>query len=96
MDDNASYYGGGGDEPTATNESGSDSADQESSGDAKTFLMNSDACPGMTVGQEGRFKVLRILEKEYECEYLEDNNSQDQESSTPTASSDEEMNSYMG
>jgi len=94
MDDNESYYGGGNDAPTATNES-----EQEDSGegaeDSNTFLMNSDVCPGMTVGQEGRFKVLRILEKEYECEYLDDQDEENQESDSQP-SSDEEMNSYMG
>ncbi len=87
MDDNASYYGGGGDEPTATNESGSDSADQESSGDAKTALINSDICPGMKVGDELKLTIERVLDSgEYEVSY-NDTDSKDESTEGETAAS---------
>ena len=63
------YYGGGDSEPATEPSPEQDSPEKDS---GKTFLLNKDVCPDMAPGSEGKFRVKRELESEYECEYIED------------------------
>jgi len=69
MDD---YYDGDGESVSDTNTTQAPPDDKEKDSGGKTFLINKEVCPGMTVGDKGSFRVTRELESEIECEYISD------------------------
>ena len=60
----------GGDGPTLAQEPAPDAKEKKSDeGDAQTYLVNKEVCPGMKVGDELKGHIVAIHESEYECEY---------------------------
>lgn len=64
MPDN--YYS---DEPMPDSSPGEESAAPEEKGSGKTYLINSEVCPGMKPGDEMVVKIERVLDGEYEVSY---------------------------
>lgn len=95
MNNNDDYYEGGGDSSTTTDTQNQSSQDEGA--ESETFLLNKSVCPGMAVGDEGKFRVVKEMEGEYLCEYVdsEKGESDTSESTPPASNSDSEMQSYM-
>lgn len=58
----------GKDSPMPTDKSDGDGEDKQ--GDAPTFLINSEVCPGMKPGDMLSCRVTAVHDKEYEVEYV--------------------------
>lgn len=69
----------GGDGPTLTQDRSPDVKEsKKDEGEAQTYLVNKDICPGMKVGDELKGRIVAEHEKEYECEYQKEGEAEEE------------------
>jgi len=70
------YYGGGEESGADAHSPEQDNPEKDS---GKTFLINSEVCPGMKAGDEMIVKIERVLEGEYEVSYAPEKGKEESE-----------------
>lgn len=78
----------------SNNDTGADDEKENSEG-AKTAVIPQEVCPGMSVGDMIPLKVTRVNEGDYECEYVKDEHSDEEEPASDPAPAEGSMQSMM-
>ncbi len=80
----ADYYGT--DDTGPSDEGPADEQDMSEKDSGGTYLINSQVCPDMAAGDMLTLKITRVLDKEYEVQYVPEKEEESAESEPATAS----------